>query len=187
MYNVCMKREDLTGKIFGRLTIDSFSHSGGVDGKPRRTMWNVTCECGTKKVVSAANLKHRGVYSCGCARQDGLNKKTQGLASFNSKFASYRNGAKKRNLSFSLSKDEFRELVLQPCHYCGVEGSSTHQANNCNGAFISNGIDRKESAKGYELENCLPCCGTCNIMKMGMGYDEFIEHMLKILKFLRKV
>ena len=182
-----MKREDLTGKIFGRLTVDSYSHSAGSDGKPKRVMWNVTCECGTKKSVSAANLKHRGVYSCGCAKKEGLNKKPKGTASFNSKFTSYKHWAKKRNLSWELSKEEFLSIVLQPCHYCGVEGATTHQANNCNGAFVSNGIDRKKSLKGYELKNCLPCCGRCNVMKMDLPYDVFIKHIESIFKHLRKV
>ena len=187
MYNVCMKREDLTGKIFGRLTVDSYSHSDGPNAKKKRAMWNVTCSCGTKKIVAGANLKHRGVYSCGCAKKEGLNKKPIGVASFNSKFGSYKHWAKKRNLSWELSESEFLEIVFQPCHYCGVVESTTHQANKCNGAFKSNGIDRKDSSKGYELDNCLPCCPKCNIMKMDMDYDEFLNHMLKILQFLRKV
>ena len=57
---------NLTGLKFCRLTVDSF-HS-----KTERwqTMWNCTCECGTKKIVRGAHLTHRKILSCGCLHAD---------------------------------------------------------------------------------------------------------------------
>ena len=44
-----------------------------------------------------------------------------------------------------------------------------------------NGIDRIDSSKGYVFDNCVPCCKHCNIMKMTMTIDEFINKIKKIL------
>lgn len=34
---------------------------------------------------------------------------------------------------------------------------------------------RKNNSVGYTLENCVPCCGICNKMKMNLDFDTFIE------------
>ena len=180
-----MKRIDLTNKKFGQLTVFSFSHSHVLPSGQKRAMWNVVCDCGTYNIISSSNLKV--TTSCGCLKKEGLNKKPKGVASFNSKLNSYKHWAKKRNLSWELTKDDFLSIVAQPCHYCGIKNATTYQANNCNGSFTSNGIDRKDSSKGYELKNCLPCCSRCNVMKMDLPYDDFIQHIKRILEHLRKV
>lgn len=58
------KAHDLTGKIFGRLTVlsrEGHTDSGGIT-------WLVRCSCGTEKRVRAAKLKDGRVRSCGCLR-----------------------------------------------------------------------------------------------------------------------
>lgn len=52
---------DLTGRIFGRLTV--LGHTG----RPRKHIrWNCLCSCGTEIVVEVPNLKNGHVRSCGC-------------------------------------------------------------------------------------------------------------------------
>lgn len=53
---------DLTGKIFGRLTVIDRA-SDIRKGVPR---WNCLCECGNKCVVTAGNLRSGHTKSCGC-------------------------------------------------------------------------------------------------------------------------
>lgn len=55
-----------------------------------------------------------------------------------------------------------------------------YNVNGCN--LLCNGIDRKDSGRGYYQENCLPCCKICNVMKSTMSYNDFIEHCIKISK-----
>lgn len=59
--------EDLTGNQYGDWTVDSFSHVEKT-ARSRNYMWNVTCVCGKKSVVSASNLKvkSKGPKGCGC-------------------------------------------------------------------------------------------------------------------------
>lgn len=53
--------EDLTGKVFGNLTV---LHQ--VENRNGRTCWLCQCTCGKKKVTSAKDLKAGKVKSCGC-------------------------------------------------------------------------------------------------------------------------
>ena len=57
----------------------------------------------------------------------------------------YKKNAKKRNLAFNITKEEFYALTKQPCKYCGDLQDY-------------NGIDRVDSTLGYYIDNCVPCC-----------------------------
>jgi hypothetical protein len=48
---------------------------------------------------------------------------------------------------------------------------------------ISNGLDRIDSSIGHVLENVVPCCFDCNIMKSNRTVDEFLAHIKKISSF----
>jgi hypothetical protein len=61
------KREDLTGKVFGRLTVDGFAGNT----KQSKARWFCTCSCGNKLVVAATNLKSGRSKSCGCIQRHG--------------------------------------------------------------------------------------------------------------------
>lgn len=54
---------DLTGQVFGRLTV--VEKTGVHNGK---TQWRCKCECGNEHVVSSTNLRGGMVKSCGCLR-----------------------------------------------------------------------------------------------------------------------
>lgn len=69
----CMKRttlEDLTGKIYNSLLVESRAESTQrtkSNPKKMRTMWNCRCLiCGKKKVLAASTLKSGVQKSCGC-------------------------------------------------------------------------------------------------------------------------
>jgi hypothetical protein len=57
-----MKKRDLTGQQFGKLTAleDSGKRQGG------RVVWNCLCECGTLHPVPAGSLTNGLTRSCGC-------------------------------------------------------------------------------------------------------------------------
>lgn len=180
-----MKRIDLTGKRFGRLIVTSYSHSHIQPSKQKRAMWNVLCDCGKNKIISTSNLT-TGTTSCGCylneIRSKGLNKKPAGEANFNYKYLSYKNRAKKhrKKLPFLLKKEEFRKIILMNCFYCNSKPLSAHTHRSYNGEFLSNGIDRIDSSIGYTIDNCVPCCPICNMMKNDLTYKEFIDHIKRI-------
>lgn len=72
-------------------------------------------------------------------------------------YAQAKCGARNRNLSFQLTLSDYIELFAhKPCYYC----SASPEINRA-GSWL----DRKDSTKGYELDNLLPCCYSCNILK----------------------
>lgn len=56
------KFEDLTGRRFGRLLVESRAENSQ-SGKAR---WNCLCDCNERIVALAANLKNGNTQSCGC-------------------------------------------------------------------------------------------------------------------------
>lgn len=98
----------------------------------------------------------------------------------NIRFPEYRNNAKRRGIKFNLSIKEFEGIVSKPCHYCS--GFSKDRNIHSRG----NGIDRKDSNNGYEVNNCVPCCATCNFIKNNMGYKDFINYIKSVYKTIKK-
>ena len=88
-------------------------------------------------------------------------------------FSTYIKCAKVRNIGFELSKEEFETLVLQSCYYCGESKE---------GEVV--GVDRLDSLIKYVINNCVPCCKTCNFMKGTLSKTTFIIHAHKIAKHI---
>lgn len=96
---------------------------------------------------------------------------------------SYEHQAKRRGLTFELTKEQFAELTKQDCWYCGREPAQIKR--DCHRApkgayYIYNGIDRIDNAVGYTEANCIPCCGKCNWMKGTLHAEDFIVQIRKI-------
>ncbi len=62
------KSEDLTGRVFGRLTVLHEAKPDGNDGKYEPKRWHCRCECGNEKDIMAGNLINGSTKSCGCIR-----------------------------------------------------------------------------------------------------------------------
>lgn len=63
--------EDLTGQIFGRLTVIKYY---GIN-KNRSHCWLCKCECGNERVATHSNLKKGFTQSCGCLRKEAMSDK----------------------------------------------------------------------------------------------------------------
>lgn len=64
------RREDLTGRRFGRLTVVSLA---GVS-KGGSLRWHCLCDCGNAVDVEAGNLKKGTFHSCGCYTKERLSE-----------------------------------------------------------------------------------------------------------------
>lgn len=157
------KKLDLTNKIFGRLT--AIKHSE--ERQHKRLAWDCLCSCGETITVSTLSLRSGKTTSCGCLR--GLPK---GEGGFRLVLRDYKKSAKKRNLTFSLTDEEFLNIVTQNCYYCGEKPSKISEKNR-RGEFCCNGIDRLDSSKGYVLNNLVPCCKQCNYSKLKISEEAF--------------
>jgi hypothetical protein len=186
----CIKKEifcqvdlkTIIGKRYGRLIV--LENIGVIKG---RRFFKCLCDCGKTSNVSYAYLRRGNTKSCGCLKKETTIKalKERRLpdfeAGFNKVFASYREkNARRRNLSFELTKEEFRKLIKDVCYYCGGEPLKSEQG------YLYNGLDRVDNNKGYRLDNVVTCCYKCNIAKASMAKDEFIDWVNKVFKNLQK-
>ena len=94
---------------------------------------------------------------------------------FNTLYNTYRFMAKKRNLEFQLTKEEFAELTKENYWYCGRPPSQIRKNHKARDYYLYNGIDRVDNSKGYVSNNCTPCCGMCNKMKNAYSGEDFIN------------
>ncbi len=62
-----MKRIDLTGNVYGRLTVLG---DDGTRTKNNKVLWFCSCECGNITHVRADHLKNGSVVSCGCLNEE---------------------------------------------------------------------------------------------------------------------
>jgi hypothetical protein len=58
---------DLTGQVFGRLTVLRLSEERD---RYRELLWLCKCTCGNETLVRASSLRSGATRSCGCLRQE---------------------------------------------------------------------------------------------------------------------
>jgi len=174
--------KDLRGRRFDRLTV---LECIGTD-KWSSAIWSCRCDCGNIVNVKASNLG-RKVHSCGCLNKEMARMKYRkpfGIAAKNGTLAGYKNSARKRNLVFELSWDEFIHMTSQNCFYCGSKPKQVYSSSNNTGDYIHNGIDRIDNSKGYTLENCVSCCKICNYAKQRMHQKNFYSWIINVYNHL---
>lgn len=111
---------------------------------------------------------------CSCKRHTRQPKNHQHI---NQSYTTYKyNSAKKKRL-FKLTKDEFYDIVIQNCHYCN---QVPEKKNSRRYKIAMNGIDRIDSSKDYTLDNVVPCCLICNLLKGKLPKIDFISHVRRI-------
>lgn len=181
--------KDRTGHKYGRVTVQRLA--GYIYNKhhKRIIIWDVICECGKKFYVRGNDLVTGQIKSCGCQKREAtilFNKTTKTKVMYNTFSAvwqSYRRGAIERGLDFNLSKKQFYDLTQKDCYYCGQRPSQIRKPRYKGkySSYIYNGIDRVNSKSGYDMHNCVPCCGVCNKMKSNHSFAYFIEKIKEIL------
>ena len=155
-------------------------------GRSRRYV-KCECECGNICVIEKSKLLSNSTKSCGCLQKESRKslgsrfKKDFGEAQFNELYNSYKKSAKLRGYNFELTKEQFKDIVVKPCIYCGGELTQVKRKDYANGSFRYTGIDRYDNSRGYTLENSVPCCKKCNRMKTDMNINEFEEQLEKII------
>lgn len=219
------KKNDLTGRKFGRLTVLYENKDDPRKEKYRFSIWHCKCDCGNECDVFVTVLTQGKTKSCGCLQKDIVSKiftkdirkfdidgniteklcpmckewrdinsyykNNYSIDGYNStckicckyrlkeRYDFYKNNAKRRNLDFDLSIEQFDIITQQECIYCG--GYSGKYNNN---SF--SGIDRVDSNKGYVEDNIVPCCDVCNKMKGVLTVSQWLNHIQSILDHYKK-
>ncbi len=171
--------------------------------KNRGGLWKALCDCGKEKQVKGHDFKPtRGPQSCGCAvleqiAQGGKTRRRYGESTINIAYACHKYNAEEDGRQ-PLERADWDKIVFRPCYYCGgkdVKNKAHHFVKKNTFLHLSteeldrfkvemNGVDRVDSTKGYELENCLPCCGMCNKMKNSYPQQLFIDRVKQVYRHL---
>jgi hypothetical protein len=181
-----MKKEDLTGKKFGRLTAISLDYTN----KFGVSCWKFLCDCGTSVVCQRGAVVSGIQVSCGCYHKERLkgrkppNKLPDGESALNALYGTYSRKAKRRGLTFDIPKENFRILISGNCSYCGVSPMQVFKGEFPN--YLYNGIDRVNSNIGYTPDNSVTCCFVCNRAKSTMPLGNFLAWINRIVAFHTK-
>ena len=197
---------DLTGKIFGSLTVLNLGpHKIYKNGNSVR-QWNCKCVCDNYVFVPSSLLLGKKYHriSCGCKNyttKDHGNKKLRDprIASWRALIKRYRASArnKSKNIEWNLTEEQALLLFNSNCFYCGELPSKTYnvyitktgRSNTKNieyaktAEILFNGIDRKDSCLGYIIDNVVSCCTTCNFAKNELSINDFYKWIEKIAIF----
>jgi hypothetical protein len=175
----------ILGQCYNRLTADSFIRIPNKAGY-LETKVKCICRCGNETIVRLSELRNGVVKSCGCLIHDQSDRARPhrlpfGEAAGKALYRNYKNSAKLRGYSFSLSEYDFLQFTKRNCHYCGREPSNKHYTSwKITGYYLFNGVDRINNNIGYVKNNCVPCCKNCNMMKRDLTTEEFITTAIMI-------
>jgi len=89
-------------------------------------------------------------------------------------------------ISFNLTIPQWEYLFKNDCIYCGLKPSSVENSPSCPGEYVYSGIDRLIGNKGYVVGNVVSCCRMCNVTKVDMTPEEYLEMNRKVSKTLEK-
>lgn len=182
-----MKLKHLKGQKLGKLTVVKHTRTGKY----------LFLECSCNKPTCPKTIKitrklfnKRTITTCDHlqeleTRKNGISDNVLNEADFEGLelapedrfYLSYAKGAKTRNIAFSLTLNEFKEIIKKPCHYCGI--SHTRRGKN----LKANGVDRVENTRGYHASNCVPCCGNCNMAKRSKTVQQFLGWAKRLADF----
>ena len=87
-------------------------------------------------------------------------------------YGNYVRDAANKNIKFELTFDEFVQIVMLPCYFCGIIQDKGF-----------NGIDKMNYDKGYIKENSISCCTMCNYMKGTLTPEIFLKRVEHILTY----
>lgn len=146
-----------------------------------RSYWLCRCDCGNELWVRSDVLNNKKRKSCGCDKHAG----DPGDGVMGVVYAGYRKNAEKRGVEFKISKEFFKDISSKNCYYCGSSPYNCRSVKNYFGDFVYNGVDRVDNNRGYEEDNCVPCCKKCNRAKDVMTKNEFIEWIKNLYNKLK--
>ena len=148
------------------------------------------CDCGNIFISRTDALcNKKGCKQCGAAYGGKRRILDNFEAAKRNFYSAYKGNASSRNLEFSLSRDDFDNIISKKCTYCGMspqDQSYLSKSTKKYDKFYASGIDRLDNSLGYTLDNCVPCCTKCNMMKKTMSYTEFREHVFDIYYHLQE-
>lgn len=146
----CKKREDLTGRRFGRLIVSSYDHTDS-NGY---AYWRCLCDCGNEITTRGKSLRDGVTSSCGC-RQREITRETNTTHGMTHS-SLYRIWQSMKTRCLNAHSDDFYRYGGRGISIC----DEWLDFENFRDWALSNGyeedltIDRIDNNDGYYPENC---------------------------------
>lgn len=145
---------DISGQIFGRLTVVSRAES-----RRGRAYWRCVCECGAERVVDMTNLRTGVAQSCGCLRRERtIEAKTRHGESGNTaapRSREYKAWAEMLKRVRATRGKNFRNYTARGIGVCvRWEGSFETFLADMGRCPAGYSLDRIENDLGYQPGNC---------------------------------
>ena len=145
-----MKRIDLTGKKYGRLTVIE-----PADTKNGRLRWKCKCDCGNERIVHGSALKSGNTKSCGCYKTEKAKKLYSSVRQKDRKLYAVWNGIKQRCRNpNNLSYHNYGGRGIDICDEWANSYEAFYYWAIGNGYRHGLEIDRKDYDGNYEPSNC---------------------------------
>ena len=189
-----IKAIDRIGERHGRLVITGIAYVG----KRSHSMAHVECDCGKSAIIEIGCMtrKMNKTSSCGCLKDevnlekaklmqkriaDNPNNSLRSIIT-RALYKTCQRSALVMGRAFELSFEQWLKVVDSACFYCGEMDVKKVRSipNRPTNTILLNGIDRIDNSVGYTVENSVPCCKICNMMKGKLTVTEFIQKCKKI-------
>jgi hypothetical protein len=162
-----LRGKDLLGMRFGKLLVVAELLHKDVEGTHRK--WLCLCDCGGHCEALSAYLK-RSKDNCGCVNK--TPKKRPYEAIYNRLVWS----ASKRGLKVLSYEDFLPFTKITECNYCGSPITWTKHFVIAKTRQSGYNLDRKNTNIGYEKQNLVVCCKSCNWTKGNrFTYEQFVQ------------
>ncbi len=173
----CLYRKNLLNMSFSRWSV-----IGKSKNKHNQPVWICKCECGKVKYLLTNTLLTGVSKSCGCLRKElstGENSKQWlGYKTLSGSFwCLIKASAKKRNLTFDITKEYIYHIFISQQEKCILSGVDISLIKPRTAS-----LDRIDSRLGYIKGNIQWVHKDVNVMKQDMSDEEFIEWCRKIAK-----
>jgi len=125
-----------------------------------------------KKIINAQQRLHRQRNKERYSILDAKNKRQ-----IKYRFRAAQLLAKRRDLNWSISIEEYSNLIKLSCNYC----------NNLFGKQVETGVglDRLNNSLGYEISNVVSCCRNCNVLRSNLLTPEETLKVVELIIQLR--
>jgi hypothetical protein len=171
---------DLTGQRFGKYLVVGPAEPD----KNGNTKWQCKCDCGTTRAIGRATLVRNEALSCGKCTQK-YNWKGYGEIS-GYYFSRLMHGARRRGIGFDITIEQIWDLFLTQGKTCALSGMPLSFASNLYGKnkhHQTASMDRKDSSKGYTLDNIQWIHKDINFMKQDNSDEYFIRICREVARY----
>ena len=142
------KAIDLTGKVFGRLTVTGLSHKD----KYRKIHWDLKCSCGELRKVSGSQLRSGRTKSCGCLRREisRLQLTKHGM----SRAPTYKSWQHMLERCHNQKSQDYHRYGARGIKVCDRWKKFENFYEDMGEKPEGLTLERKDNSKGYFLNNC---------------------------------